>query len=292
MKDRNFQAFVILIFVGVISCGGLATISGCEKLKKAKKPTNTIILATTTSTQDSGLLDEILPHFEKKYGVKVKTIALGTGEAIAMGERGEADVILVHSREAEDEFVQKGYGKKREDVMYNHFVIVGPPSDPAVIKELSPELALAKIASAQAKFISRGDESGTDKKEEKLWQYAGVTPQGNWYSESGQGMGETLRIAEEKQAYTLTDLATYLTQKDNISLKVLVERDRVLSNSYGVITVNPDKFSQVNYKDAQRFINWITSYEVQKEIGNFGKEEYGRFLFIPNSSEWKSSCPE
>jgi len=277
----------LLVVVALSSC-----VSGSENKSESKrsrnKPPTNLILATTTSTQDSGLLDEILPMFEKKYNIRVKTIAVGTGEAIALGKRGETDVILVHSREAEDKFVREGYGKNRKNVMCNDFVVVGPFSDPAEIKGEDPVSAFKKIAEVKATFVSRDDDSGTHKKEKKIWEKAGITPSGNWYIETGQGMGETLRVANEKDAHTLADRGTYLAQKDNIDLRILIEKDKILFNPYGVIAVNPKKHPKVNYDDAMKFINWITSYEVQKIIKDFGKDKYGQPLFVPNSDEWKA----
>lgn len=243
---------------------------------------STIILATTTSTYDSGLLDVLLPEFTKRTGIQVKPVAVGTGEAIAMGERGEADVLLVHAREAEDKFMADGFGAVRKDVMHNDFVLIGSVSDPAGIRDLdSVREAFQRIARSKSLFISRGDDSGTHKKELKIWKEAGITPQGEWYIESGQGMGETVRIADEKGAYTLSDRGTYLSLKDTVRLEVLVEGDQVLFNPYGVIAVNPEKFPHVNFQGAMEFIEFITSVEGQNIIKNFGVDKYGKPLFYP-----------
>lgn len=243
---------------------------------------STIILATTTSTYDSGLLDVLLPEFTQRTGIQVKPVAVGTGEAMAMGERGEADVLLVHAREAEDKFMAEGFGAVRKDVMHNDFVLIGPVSDPAGIRGLdSVRETFQRIARSKSLFISRGDDSGTHKKELKIWKEAGITPQGEWYIESGQGMGETVRIADEKGAYTLSDRGTYLSLKDTVRLEVLVEGDQVLFNPYGVIAVNPEKFPHVNFQGAMQFIEFITSVEGQNIIKNFGVDKYGKPLFYP-----------
>jgi tungstate transport system substrate-binding protein len=252
--------------------------------KQSKKAEPELILATTTSTMDTGLLDELLPVFRKKYGIKVKPVAVGTGEALGMGRRGEADVLLVHAREAEEKFMAEGYGKIRREVMYNDFVIVGPASDPAGIKGLSSASeAFKRIAAKKTIFVSRGDDSGTHKKELAIWKRAAIQPDGDWYIETGQGMGGTLRVAEQKQAYTLADRGTYLASKDSLSLVVLVEGDKLLLNQYGVIAVNPKKFPQVKYTLAQKFIEFLVSDEGQTLIGEFGKEKYGQSLFTPNA---------
>ncbi len=271
-KARKFT-LLFLIILSLLSM----FLFGCQK-----KP-NKLILATTTSTMDTGLLDVLLPIFEEKYGIEVKPIAVGTGEAIALGKKGEADVLLVHSPEAENEFVKAGYGVNRKAVMHNDFVMIGPIADPARISGLSANEAFEKIAQVQSNFITRGDDSGTHKKELKLWQVAGIEPKGDWYIESGQGMAETIRIASEKQAYILTDRGTYLALKDSIDLIILVEKDKSLFNPYGVIAVNPAKFSNINYQEAMRFIEFITSKEAQTIIQNFGKEKYGEPLFFPDA---------
>lgn len=277
---------LLSIGVGLLLTVALAVLAGAgcttATIKEGKAPTD-LILATTTSTQDTGLLDDLLPKFEKKYNVKVKTIAVGSGEAIAMGERGDADVLLVHSRKAEDEFMAKGYGSLRKDVMYNDFAIIGPSSDPAGIKGKSPTQAFAAIAAKAAPFISRGDNSGTHNKEKSVWEKAGIKPAGDWYVLTGQGMGESVRIANEKQAYILIDRGTYLSLKKTLKLVVLVEGEKDLLNPYGVIVVNPNKFPRVNNADATRFANWITSAEVQKLIGEFGRTKYGQALFVPSA---------
>jgi tungstate transport system substrate-binding protein len=235
-----------------------------------------IILATTTSTQDSGLLDTLLPVFEAKSGIKVKVVAVGTGQAIKLGEDGNADVLLVHSRNAEDEFVSKGFGINAYDVMHNQFYIVGPAGDPAGVKAAKTAAeAFARIARKQAAFISRGDDSGTDKKEKSIWKEAGIKPEGGWYISAGQGMGATLQMADEMQAYTLTDEATFLSRK--LNLQVLMQGDKSLLNPYGIIQVK----TTAKPAEAMQLIQFFTGEEGQKLIGEFGKETYGKGLFVP-----------
>ncbi|MBO8127299.1 MAG: substrate-binding domain-containing protein [Firmicutes bacterium] len=237
-----------------------------------------LILATTTSTANSGLLDYLLPEFEEKYDVRVDVVAVGTGQAIALGERGDADVILVHARPAEDKFVAEGYGVNRRDVMYNDFVILGPESDPAGITGAKTAVeALTKIAEVEQLFVSRGDDSGTHKKEKSLWKEAGIEPSGSWYLSVGQGMGASLTIADQKQAYIISDWGTWLAMKDKLDLKVLFEGDPELFNPYGIIAVNPDLHPHVNYEKAMALINWITSPEVKEKIKSFTR--YGEQLF-------------
>ena len=220
---------------------------------------------------------------KKKYKIIVTPIAVGTGEALKMGERGEADVILVHARSEEDKFVEEGYGVNSNDVMHNDFVIVGPEEDPAKIKYLENVSNVFKtISENEILFASRGDDSGTHKKEKKIWEEAGVQPKGDWYLEVGQGMANTIMVANEKNAYTLTDRGTYLSQQDNMQLVILFEGDPLLLNPYSIIAVNPDKHSKVNYEGAIRFIEFITSKEGQKIIKNFGIEKYGQPLFFPD----------
>lgn len=249
-----------------------------------------LILATTTSTQDSGLLDVLIPAFEQKTGFKVKTVAVGTGQALKMGEEGNADVLLVHAPASEKTFMENGFGSERILVMHNDFILVGPAADPAGVKGSgsSPE-AFAKIAAAQAAFVSRGDDSGTHKKELDLWKKANLTPEGDWYIESGQGMGATLKIASEKSAYTLTDRATYLANKDTLGLEILLEGDAALLNVYSVIPVNPAKWPKVNVEGANAFAQYLVSPEGQALIGEFGKEKYGQALFTPDAGKDEAS---
>lgn len=245
----------------------------------------TVILATTTSTQDSGLLDVLIPIFEKKTGYIMKTIAVGTGEALAMGRRGEADALLVHSPQAEERFMAEGYGFYRKGVMHNDFIIIGPPEDPARIKGApSPLEAMRRIARSHALFISRGDNSGTHQVEKGLWKKAGINPhQVKGYIEAGQGMGETLIIAAQKRGYTLTDRGTYLALKGRMDLALLFEGNGNIRNLYSVILVNPLKYPKVNQEGARAFADFLVSEEAQRVIKVFGVEKYGRPLFYPEA---------
>lgn len=271
--------------------------AGCGKQKSTseeaggnesalKDEMEVIILATTTSTEDSGLLNYLLPKFKEATNIEVKVVAKGTGEAIEIAKRGDADAILVHAKAKEVEFVKEGYGTERFDVMYNDFILVGPEEDPAGIKSSSyndPEGAFKFIKGKQTTFISRGDDSGTHTKELSIWKELEINPEGNWYVSAGKGMGAVLQMADEMGAYTLTDRATYLSMKDKLSLKILCEKSEKLYNQYGVIKVNPEKH-EINGEGAQAFVDWILSEEAQKLIGEFGKEEYGEALFIPNGN--------
>jgi tungstate transport system substrate-binding protein len=250
-----------------------------------------LILATTTSTENSGLLAYLLPDFEAEQGVTTEVIAVGTGQALKLGEDGNADVLMVHARAREDAFMDAGHVLRREDLMYNDFVIVGPSSDPAGIKGMqkAPE-ALAKIAGAQAPFVSRGDDSGTHTKEEAIWSDAGLEPSGDWYISAGQGMGAVLTMADEQEAYTLSDRATYLARTlEGTELVILVEGDSILFNPYGVMAVNPDKNPQINNELANQFIDWLVSLPTQEKISKFGVEEFGAPLFTPDSNAWREA---
>ncbi len=245
-----------------------------------------LILATTTSTQDSGLLDGLLPRFEAATGIRVKTIAVGSGEALAMGRRGDADVLLVHSKEAEDEFMAQGFGALRLDVMYNDFVLVGPADDPAGIRGLSAVEALKRIARRGALFASRDDRSGTHARELALWRQAGVEPAGKpWYVATGQGMGETARVASEKKACTLADRGTFLALAKTLDLAILVEGSPELRNSYRVIVVSPEKHPKARADEARRFAEWLVSPGTQKAIGAFGVAKFGQPLFVPDAQK-------
>jgi tungstate transport system substrate-binding protein len=251
-----------------------------------------LILATTTSTQDSGLLDVLIPLFEQQTGYTVKTVAVGSGAALTMGQQGNADVLLVHSPAAEVTYMAGGYGKDRVLIMHNDFIVVGPSFDPAGIKgDTSAVDAFKKIAAAGSTFISRGDNSGTNAEELSLWKKAGIDPVGTkatWYVSTGQGMGATLTIASQKAAYTLTDRATFLANQANLQLGILVEKDNVLLNIYHVITVNPEKWPKVNYTGAVAFMNWMVSPATQAVIGKFGVDKYGQQLFIPDAGKSES----
>jgi tungstate transport system substrate-binding protein len=258
-------------------------IAGCgdddDSETASKGPSGTMIMATTTSTKDSGLLDELVPAFERTGDCKVKTVAVGSGQALAMGEKGDADVLLVHSPDAEETFMDEGHGASRTAVMHNDFVIVGPASDPADIAD-GPDATTAfrRIAREKAPFVSRADESGTNAKELNLWEEAGIKPSGSWYLETGQGMGETLTVASQKEAYTLSDRGTFLAT-NNLDSKLLKEGGKDLRNNYHVIVV---KAPGSNAACAKAFSSWITSAPTQKEIAGFGVKEYGEPLFFPD----------
>lgn len=253
----------------------------------AAPTTKTLILATTTSTQDSGLLDELLPVFQKSTGYFVKTISVGSGQAMKMGEKGEADVLLVHSPDAEKKFVEQGFGVNRKLVMHNDFIIIGPANDPARIKgEKSAKEALKKIAAANALFLSRGDNSGTHALEKKLWKATGIKQEGQkWYQQTGLGMGQTLSVAAEKKGYTIADRGTYLSQKKNLGLVILVEGDASLLNIYHVIEVNPAKWPKVNAAGAKAFSNFMVAKKTQNIIKTFGVKKYGAPLFFPDAGK-------
>lgn len=269
MKMTSF----VCCFVGIatICFTGSANLFAGDRIK----------MSTTTSTENSGLLYVLLPPFEEKFDVKVDVIAVGTGKALKLGENGDVDIVLVHARAAEDKFVADGYGVNRRDVMYNDFIIVGPETDPAGIKGKGAVESLKAISDKNETFASRGDDSGTHKKEKTLWIEAGTEPLGTWYLETGQGMGATLTIANEKQGYTLVDRGTYIAYKDKVDLVILSEGDERLFNPYGIIAVSPAKHAHVKYPYAMALIGWITSLEGQKIIGAFKKG--GKVLFYPNA---------
>jgi len=271
----------ILLLVIVVS---LFFITGNPSAQVQPK---TIILATTTSTQDSGLLDVLLPIFEKKTGYFVKTIAVGSGQAMAMGQKGEADVLLVHSPETEKKFIAEGYGVNRRLVMHNDFIIVGPSEDLAKIKGVkSAQESFKKIALAKALFLSRSDKSGTHVKERDIWKAAGINPEvEKWYQQTGLGMGQTLSVAAEKKGYTLADRGTYLALKKNLGLDILVEGDAILLNIYHVIEVNPAKWSKVNSAGAKAFADFMVSKETQDIIKTFGVDRFGSPLFFPDAGK-------
>lgn len=276
MLNRSFLV-IMALFVAAILAGSPASAADGKNL----------ILATTTSTQDTGLLDLLNPMFEKKTGYFVKTIAVGSGQAMAMGSKGEADVLLVHSPAAEKKFMEEGSGVNRKLVMHNDFIIVGPPSDPAGVKGMksAPE-AVKQIAAKGALFLSRGDNSGTHAKEKDLWKKAGVNPEGQkFYQQTGLGMGQTLNVAAEKKGYTLADRGTYLSLKKNLGMDILVEGDKTLLNIYHVIVVNPEKFPKVNTSAARAYADFVVSKDVQAIIGKFGVDKYGSPLFFPDAGK-------
>ncbi len=288
---KHLYLLGLVVILSASACGPAAA-------PTAAPPPQEMILATTTSTADSGLLEAILPVFEKANNVKVKVVAVGTGQALKLGQDGNADVVLVHARAQEDQFVAAGWGVDRRDVMYNDFILVGPAQDPAGSKGLTAAAAaLQAIANKQATFASRGDNSGTHTKEKDLWKKAGLEPKGDWYKSLGQGMGDTLVFANEKGAYTLADRGTYLAMKDKLpNLSVLVggasikeNSDQSLLNPYGVIAVNPARYPSVKFALAQKFMNWLTAVETQKLIGQYGVAKFGQPLFYPDSAEYKAS---
>jgi tungstate transport system substrate-binding protein len=231
-----------------------------------------------------------LPDFEEQFNAEIDVIAVGTGQALKLGEDGNADVLLVHARAREDAFLDAGHGSRREDVMYNDFVIVGPPDDPAEIGAMTDVVAaFQKIAVAEAPFVSRGDDSGTHTKEKAVWEKAGIEPSGNWYISAGQGMGAVLTMADEQQAYTLSDRATYLARTlEDTDLAIVVEGDPLLFNPYGVIAVNPDKGDHIQADLANTFIDWLISVPTQEKIAQFGVDEFGDPLFTPDSEVWRA----
>jgi len=266
--------YTLLVLISLFSSADLTKAEGSK----------TIILQSTTSTQNSGLLDYILPLFEKSSGIKVHVVSVGTGQALKNARNGDGDVLLVHAKTAEEEFVKEGYGVERFDVMFNDFVIIGPKSDPAKISQFKDVTkALQQIASAKSSFVSRGDDSGTHKKELKLWSAIGPLPGKDqvWYRESGSGMGSTLNIAAGMNAYVMSDRATWISYKNKSNLKILNQGDKRLFNQYGVILVNPEKHKNVKAKQGQQFIDWLLSEPGQAAIKSFTLE--GKQLFFPNA---------
>ncbi len=283
-RSRTGRTLTALLAVAILTALVWATAVGCQMpWARAQKE---IVLATTTSTRDSGLLDVLIPVFEQIGTYIVKPLAVGTGQAIELGSRGEADVLLTHAPASERPLVQDGTVTSRRLVMHNDFVIVGPPADPADVRGTPAAAeALGAIAARRALFVSRGDDSGTHMMEKSLWQAASVTPGGTWYQETGLGMGETLRVASEKDGYTLTDRATYLALKGTLSLDVVQEGDPALLNIYHVMQVSQTKFPRVNAKGAQAFADFLLSAEAQQVISTFGADKYGEPLFFANGGK-------
>ena len=277
---RSSKIIITLMIAAMIVVFGGTSVFAAPKQKN-------IILATTTSTQDSGLLDVLIPIFEKQTGYFVKTIAVGSGQAMKMGEKGEADVMLVHSPDAEKKFIADGFGVNRQLIMHNDFIIVGPGTDPAKVKGVkSSAEAMKMIAKAESLFLSRGDNSGTHAKEKTLWKKAEVTPAGQkWYQETGLGMGQTLNVAAEKKGYTLADRGTYLALKKNLGLDILVEGDAALLNIYHVIEVNSTKWPKANADGAKAFAAFMVSKNTQDIIKTFGVDKFGSPLFFPDAGK-------
>lgn len=300
--NKNLQLLFSLVMLLSLLLAGCSAPTQPPQAPEEKPPTEvseeppaavdipSLTLATTTSTEDSGLLGFILPDFEEQYNVQVDVIAVGTGQALQLGEDGNADVLLVHARAQEDAFMQAGHGVRREDVMYNDFVILGPVEDPGGIKGMTDAApAFEQIAETQSPFVSRGDDSGTHTKEKAIWEAAAVEPSGDWYISAGQGMGAVLTMADEQQAYTFSDRATYLARTlEGTDLEILVAGDPILFNPYGVMAVNPEKSPEINIELANTFIDWLISVPVQEVISQFGVDEFGSSLFTPDSTAWNA----
>ena len=301
MKSRlaTLPGLLLALALALSACAPAATPAPTMAVPPTEAPTAAptavpapsnpdLILATTTSTQDSGLLDVLIPMFQDQTGYKVKTVAVGSGQALTMGQEGNADVLLVHSPSAVKAYMDGGFGKERTLIMHNDFIVVGPASDPAKVKGLAAVDAFKAIYTAGATFISRGDASGTNTKELGLWKSAKLDPVGSkpaWYLQTGQGMGASLTVASEKAAYTLTDRATYLANSANLQLDILVEKDNSLLNVYHVITVDPAKWPKVNYDGAVAFMKFMTDPATQTVIGKFGLDKYGQQLFVPDAGK-------
>ena len=299
MKKRNLffkETCLALLMVFALMLSGCTSTPEAEpapepETEQANQEVTTpenpdIILATTTSTQDSGLLDVLIPMFEEQTGYRVKTIAVGTGQALAMGEKGEADVLLTHAPASEKPLVESGAVTNYQLVMHNDFILVGPSSDPAKVKDLkSVADAFKAISETSSIFVSRGDDSGTDKKEKGIWKDINIPNEGSWYQETGQGMGQTLNIASQKEGYTLTDRATFLAQKDNLQLEIVVQGEKSLLNIYHVMQVNEEKFPKVNADGAKAFVEFMIDSKTQDIIGEFGMDEYGEPLFFKDAGK-------
>ena len=288
----------ILFFIGIVALSGCIgsecpgecptcqECGECPQCPTTTEETKYLTLSTTTSTENSGLLKVLNAPFEKKYNVKIKVIAEGTGKALKTAELGGSDVVMVHARSQEDAFVAAGFGVNRRDLMHNDFVILGPADDPAGIKSITDAVKVfKKISESKSNFFSRGDDSGTHTKEKEMWTASGVEPSGTWYKSVGKGMGDTIVMADQQNGYTLSDRGTYLSMKDKISLVVLDEGDAILYNPYGVIAVNPSRFPDKSgeYELAMLYIGYVTSPEGQKIIQEYGKEEFGQVLFFPDA---------
>jgi len=261
----------------ILAC--LAITCGCAEVPQQQ---NRLVLATTTSARDSGLLDMILPRFKDETGIDVQVIAVGTGQALKLGRRGDADILLTHAPAAENQFVAEGYAAQRHPIMANDFLLAGPDSDPAAIGGITPiRSALEKLAQQERPFISRGDGSGTHLREQEAWRNCGISPLGTWYVEAGSGMAATLRMASDKQAYTLCDRGTFLAQRDHLDLRILCEHDPAMQNEYAAMIVSVSKHAHVNSSGAQQLVAYLSSPKIQKMIGVFGIAEFGTPLFKP-----------
>jgi tungstate transport system substrate-binding protein len=282
---KKLKTIKLIIFLATITLVA-SSVSSAVFAQNQPKQKN-IILATTTSTQDTGLLDVLIQLFEKKTGYFVKTIAVGSGQAMAMGQKGEADVLLVHSPDSEKKFITEGYGINRRLVMHNDFIIVGPGADQAKIKDTKLAVeAFKRIAETNALFVSRGDNSGTHSQEKKLWKAATINPEGQkWYQQTGLGMGQTLNVAAEKKGYTLADRGTYLAMKKNLGLDILIEGDAALLNIYHVIEVNAEKWPKANAEGARAFTDFMVSKRTQNIIKSFGVDKFGSPLFFPDAGK-------
>ncbi|NDJ52965.1 MAG: solute-binding protein [Chloroflexi bacterium] len=289
MPTRNIRVWLIFILtLSLLACAAPATPPADQAAESDSDPQR-LILATTTSTENSGLLAFILPVFEEQYNASVDVVAVGTGQALEIGEAGDADVLLVHDRSREDIFVEAGNAPARYDVMYNDFVIIGPAVDPAGIRGMEDAAAaFALIAEAGSPFVSRGDDSGTHSKELSIWAAAGIEPSGDWYQAAGQGMGAVITIADEQQGYTLSDRATFIArQAEGVSLEVLLEGDEALFNPYGVMPISAERHPDVNAELAMQFVEWLISVETQEMIASF--EINGQKLFFPDSDAWNAA---
>ena len=276
--------FFRLLGVATLFLGGLFVSPPDQTMGQAATPSagDEVILATTTSTADSGLLDALAPLFLEQTGYTLKPIAVGSGAALELGERGEADVLLVHSPSAEEDFMAAGFGTERRTVMFNDFILVGPTEDPAGVAAATSAVdAMTRIAANNATFVSRGDDSGTHALERRLWELAGITPEGAWYTESGTGMADTLNIAAERGGYTISDRGTYLALRDRLGLDILFEGDPTLLNVYHVMLVNPDNGRDINVAAGRVFLEFLLAPETQTTIGEFGVAEFGEPLFTP-----------
>ncbi|HLE82412.1 MAG TPA: substrate-binding domain-containing protein [Dehalococcoidia bacterium] len=294
LKRFSVLCAAFLAVLALLACGPAAPAAPTAPTASTAPATpstpTTLTIASTTSTYDSGLFEFVLSPFEKSHNVKIKVVAVGTGEALELGKRGDAELLVVHAPQSEQQFMDAGYGVYYKPLWYNDFVLLGPSQDPAGVRGMKDAAqALLGIAGKEAIFVSRGDNSGTHQLEKQLWTVAGKTPSGPWYLSAGQGMGETLTLANEKGGYTLSDRATYLKWRSKIRLELVVEGDVRLKNFYHAMIVDPKRYPQVKYDMAKQLIDYFTSEALQKSLQDFGKADYGQALFTPNSEEWTAS---